>query len=278
MADTADTSDEANTMQLKALIWDVDGTLAETERDGHRVAFNRAFEALGLPQRWSEARYGELLHISGGRERLLHDMAQPGELSVPATDREALAAELHRRKNAHYAELMAGRTLTLRPGVAELIEEAAMRGLMQAIATTTSRANLAALLRLHFGASATACFSSMVCGEDVRHKKPDPEVYRRCLEQLNLGPLEAVAFEDSPGGAAAARAAGVPVVVTPSHYFAHQPFEGVLAIGPGLQTRCGWRPQAASAAASAAVGADQRVGLDQVLAWFENGETVSALP
>ncbi len=265
-------------MQLKALIWDVDGTLAETERDGHRIAFNRAFEALGLPQRWSEARYGELLHITGGRERLLHDMAHRSDQSVPATDREALAAELHRRKNAHYAELMASRTLTLRPGVAELIDEAATRGLVQAIATTTSRANVEALLRLHFGASGARCFRTMVCGEDVRHKKPDPEVYRRCLEQLDLGPLEAVAFEDSPGGAAAAGAAGVPVVVTPSHYFAHQSFEGVLAIGPGLETRRGWRPPAAGGVVGGAVGTDPRVGLDQVLAWFEKGETVSAFP
>jgi HAD superfamily hydrolase (TIGR01509 family) len=259
-------------MQLKALIWDVDGTLAETERDGHRIAFNRAFEALGLPQRWSEARYGELLHVTGGRERLLHDMAQRGD--VPAGEREPLAAELHRLKNAHYAELMAGRTLTLRPGVAELIDEAASRGLVQAIATTTSRSNVEALLQLHLGASADTCFSAVLCGEDVRHKKPDPEVYQLCLQALNLRPLEAVAIEDSPGGAAAARAAGVPVLVTTSHYFADQCFEGVLAIGPGLQTLRGWRPQPAGGVA----GVDQRVGLDQLLGWFERGETVSAFP
>ena len=259
-------------MQLKALIWDVDGTLAETERDGHRIAFNRAFEALGLPQRWSEARYGELLHVTGGRERLLHDMAQRGDL--PAGEREPLAAELHRRKNAHYAELMAGRTLTLRPGVAELIDEAATRSLVQAIATTTSRANVEALLRLHLGASAATCFSAVLCGEDVRHKKPDPEVYRLCLQALNLRPLEALAIEDSPGGAAAARAAGVPVLVTTSHYFADQPFEGVLAIGPGLQTQHGWRPQPVGGVA----GLDRRVGLDQLLGWLERGETISVFP
>ena len=94
--------------QLQAILWDVDGTLGETERDGHRVAFNQAFEALGLPWRWDEAHYGTLLRISGGRERLLHDMRTQSQAPALADEREALARELHRRKNAIYAELVAG--------------------------------------------------------------------------------------------------------------------------------------------------------------------------
>src|SRR5262249_30992666 len=82
---------------LRALIWDVDGTLAETERDGHRVAFNDAFAAANLPWRWSVERYGELLAISGGYERLLHDIAQRNDAPRAAAEREALARELHRR-------------------------------------------------------------------------------------------------------------------------------------------------------------------------------------
>ena len=114
---------------MKAILWDVDGTLAETERDGHRVAFNRAFEALGLPWRWDERRYGELLRITGGRERLLHDMASRSDAPVLAAERLALARELHARKNVLYASVVASAARSrLRDGVAPLIEQAAARG------------------------------------------------------------------------------------------------------------------------------------------------------
>src|SRR5512147_1875221 len=113
---------------LKAILWDVDGTLAETERDAHRVAFNQAFEALGLPWRWDEARYGELLRITGGRERLLHDMASRGDAPVAVGERERLAAELHARKRDFYARVLGERRMALRPGVAELIDDASRDG------------------------------------------------------------------------------------------------------------------------------------------------------
>jgi phosphoglycolate phosphatase-like HAD superfamily hydrolase len=136
---------------IEALLWDVDGTLAESERDGHRVAFNRAFEALGLPWRWDAAHYGTLLRITGGRERLLADMTSRADAPQVAGEREALARELHRRKNGFYAELVGGGAIALREGVAELIDEAAARGVRQGIATTTSRVNVDALLRRQFG-------------------------------------------------------------------------------------------------------------------------------
>ncbi|MFO1329074.1 MAG: HAD-IA family hydrolase [Rubrivivax sp.] len=227
---------------MKALLWDVDGTLAETERDGHRVAFNLAFAERGLPWTWSESHYGRLLSVTGGRERLLHDMATRADAPVPAAQREALAAELHARKNQLYAERVAAGAVQLRPGVAELIDEACSAGLQLAITTTTSRANVDALLTATLGRAWRSRFAAVLCGEDVARKKPDPEVYRRALQALALAPLDTLAIEDSPGGVAAARAAQVPVVVTRSAYFEHATLEDAIAIGPGLGSRRGWRP------------------------------------
>jgi HAD superfamily hydrolase (TIGR01509 family) len=253
--------------RLKALLWDVDGTLAETERDGHRVAFNQAFEATGLPWRWDEARYGELLAVTGGRERLLADMATRSDAPTAVDERESLARELHAMKNRAYAELVRAARLPLRPGVAALMREARAQGLRLAITTTTSRSNVDALLRVHLGERWRDSFGAIVCGEDVQRKKPDPEVFRLALAQLGLQPLDAVALEDSPGGVAAARAAEVPVIVTRSAYFADAIVDGAIAIGPGLHTRVGWRPGLR--------GADGRVALDDVRAWHDAMELVS---
>ncbi|MCA0239740.1 MAG: HAD-IA family hydrolase [Proteobacteria bacterium] len=256
---------------MKALLWDVDGTLAETERDGHRVAFNEAFEALGLPWRWDEAHYGRLLTVSGGRERLLHDMAARTDAPPLAQQREALAAELHALKNRRYADRVAAGAVALRPAVAALIAEARRQGLRQAIATTTSRANLRALLAAAPALGGIDGFDAVVCGEDVQRKKPDPEVFQRALALLQLPSLQALAIEDSPGGAAAARAAGVPVVVTRSHYFAQATIEGAVAIGPGLDRRDGWRP----ALTERGGGGEGRVTLADLQHWCALGDCVS---
>lgn len=227
---------------LRALLWDVDGTLAETERDGHRVAFNLAFEDLGVPWRWGESHYGRLLAVTGGRERLLHDMTQRADAPVPAHEREALAARLHERKNHHYARLVAQGGISLRGGVEALLGEARDAGLRLAIATTTSRRNVEALLGAHLGPQWGRLFDVVVCGEDVARKKPDPEVYLRALQQLQINPVQGLALEDSPGGVAAARAAQLPVLVTRSAYFERATLELATAIGPGLDSRRGWRP------------------------------------
>lgn len=207
---------------LKALLWDVDGTLAETERDGHRVAFNLAFAEAGLNWGWTEQRYAELLEITGGRERMLADMAtQPGAPASPL-QKDALARQLHLRKNQHYAALVAEGRIQARPGVVALIREAAAAGLMQAIVTTTSRSNVQALLPTLLGPHWGACFSAVLCGEDTERKKPDPEVYSLALHRLGLAPHQALAIEDSTPGAKAAHAAGVPLVLRPSVYFPAQ--------------------------------------------------------
>lgn len=256
--------------RFDALLWDVDGVLAETERDGHRVAFNLAFEAGGLPWRWDDARYGELLRVSGGRERLLADMATRADAPSLPHDRDALARALHASKNRFYAQRIASGAIALREGVIELMQECLERGVRMGIASTTSRANVEALLRHHLGASWQGRFAAIVCGEDVRRKKPDPEVYVQALRQLGDGPLQVVAIEDAPGGVAAARAAEVPVLVTRSAYFGAATIEDAIAIGPGLHDRRGWRPALPWDGRSA-----MRVGLDDIEAWYERMEAVS---
>ncbi len=215
---------------LRALIWDVDGTLAETERDGHRVAFNDAFEACGVPWRWDADTYGRLLQVTGGYERILRDMATRPEAPATPQQRETLARELHRRKNALYEARVAAARIGLRPGVRALLDECANQGVLAAIATTTGRGNVNALLRANLGEHWGSRFQAVVCAEDAPRKKPDPQAYLAALRQLRCDAGEAIALEDSPNGLAAALAAGVATVVTRSAYFQDCAFGGALAV------------------------------------------------
>lgn len=235
---------------LAALLWDVDGTLAETERDGHRIAFNRAFEALGLPWRWDDARYGELLAVAGGFERLLADFASHADAPRDDAACRELAGRIHKLKNQYYAAIVAAGKLPLREGVAALIDDCSAAGLRMAITTTTSAANVAALLGAHLGRHWRDRFAAVVAAEDAPQKKPDPRVYQVALERLGLAPAQALAIEDSPAGVRAARAAGVPVIVTRSRYFATAPVDGALAVGPSLGSTRGWVPVPAGTAAT----------------------------
>ena len=255
---------------LRCLIWDVDGTIAETERDGHRVAYNLAFEEFGLPWHWYEAWYGRLLRVPGGRERLLADMGAHREAPTDSRMREILAGSLHARKNQLYARLVESGALPLREGVADLMRECRDRGVLMAIATTTRRASLDALLRHHLGADWRDWFAAIVCAEDGQRRKPDPEVYPHVLRLLGDDPLRTLAIEDSPLGVAAAHAAGLPVLVTRSAYFADASIDEAIAIGPGLHARAGWRPDALAAARP-----ERRVGLDDIEDWLARSEVVS---
>jgi len=257
--------------RLAALLWDVDGTLAETERDGHRVAFNRAFEDFGLPWRWDDCDYGRLLRVSGGFERLMHDMTNRADAPVSLEERAALARAIHTRKNAYYAELVRSGAIALRHGVMALMRECRERDLTMGIATTTSLANVDALLTVHLGARWREWFAVVVCSEDVQRKKPDPEVYARALAALGLSPHQVLAIEDSPDGTAAASAAGVPVIVARSAYFADAHIDAALAVGPGLHERRGWQPMLRVQNDSRAM-----VGLEDLEAWWRH--TQSAAP
>jgi HAD superfamily hydrolase (TIGR01509 family) len=239
-------------MILKAVLWDVDGTLVETERDGHRVAFNRAFVSCGLPWHWSKARYGELQAIYSERERLLRDMAGRPDAPRSASRRDALARRVRDAKIELYPDLLRHARLPLRDGVMSLMQECREQGVRMVIATTTSRACVEALLQFHLGAGWRGWFDALVCGEDVQCRKPDPEVYVRALLRARVCPAHAVAIEDSPVGASAARAVDMPVVLARSSYFVNALFPRVAAIGPGLDQRAGWQPNVSSDAAGPA--------------------------
>jgi HAD superfamily hydrolase (TIGR01509 family) len=245
---------------IKALLWDVDGTLAETEREGHLVAFNQAFQALGIPWRWSEQRYGELLAVPGGRERLEHDMQ--GQVSAPSDPLEcqALAERVHLLKNEIYARIVASGDLPLRAGVGELMEDCERAGVRMGIVTTTSRSNVEALLETHLGKDWESKFATVVCAREAPRKKPDPQAYLLALEALQLRSHETIAIEDAPAGVAAAQAAGLPVIVTRSHYFLAAETSGTLAEGPSLSRTEGWRPKASARTT--------RIGLGQIIRWY----------
>ena len=221
---------------LRALIWDVDGTVAETERDGHRVAFNAAFESAGLPWRWSEADYGPLLTITGGLERILHDMASRSDAPGDVAERLSLARELHQRKNALYADLVSQGRITARPGVLRLMEECQAAGVRLAIATTTSTSNFEALFAMLMQPHWRERFAAVVCAEHAPQKKPHPQVYLLALQLLGIAAHEAFALEDSPNGLEAARAAGIACGITRSAYFASAAFPGAAWVQDDLDT------------------------------------------
>ena len=214
-------------MALRAIIFDVDGTLAETE-EAHRQAFNETFAEWGLPWEWSREDYAELLKVTGGKERIRHFI----ENWRPERGPEILERipELHARKTRRYGEIIASGGVPLRPGVERLIGEAKDAGLLVAVATTTSTPNVGALIRATLGREPEEVFDAMACGEEVERKKPAPDLYRLALEKLKIFPGEAVAMEDSANGLKSALRAGVPVVITPSGYTAHEDFTDALAV------------------------------------------------
>lgn len=210
---------------LKALLFDVDGTLAETERDGHRVAFNRAFAEHGLDWFWDERLYGELLAITGGRERIVHYARRYRPEWLEQDGAELRITAIHRSKNRHFADLLGDGGIRLRPGLARWLDEARQAGLRLGIVTTTSRENLEALLAKTMNDDLASAFTLRVCGQDVTRKKPDPECYRIALNALGLPPTQVLAVEDSRNGLEAACGAGLRAVIVRSFYFRDERFD-----------------------------------------------------
>jgi HAD superfamily hydrolase (TIGR01509 family) len=218
-------------MRLKALIFDVDGTLAETE-EAHRTAFNRTFAAHGLGWHWSMRDYRWLLRTTGGKERM-----RAWQDSLPAAAprlSDADIAALHREKTALYGEILAAGELELRPGVAALIDSARAAGLKLAVATTTNLPNVAALTRCCWKAEPEAVFDVIAAGDEVAAKKPAPDVFELALSRLGLPPEACLAFEDSLNGLGSAQGAGLATLVTPSAYTDDQEFAGADLVRPDL--------------------------------------------
>lgn len=221
---------------LAALIFDVDGTLADTEL-AHLAAFNHAFAVQGMGWAWDVSHYTELLEVSGGKERILHhwQQVQPGLKDIG--NGSALQAEvdrLHAIKTAAYEEAVRDGAVQLRPGVLELMGAADDAGLRLAIATTTSPVNIAALLRTAIGPDWMCYFTVVEDASTAPRKKPHPQVYLQTLQRLGLPASACLAFEDSANGLRAATDAGLATVITPNGFTAHHNFDGALRVLPSL--------------------------------------------
>ncbi|MHB8951244.1 MAG: HAD-IA family hydrolase [Rhodoferax sp.] len=223
------------TTTLKALIFDVDGTLADTE-SAHLAAFNHAFAEMGMGWVWDEALYTELLDVSGGKERILHywkttraDRREVGAMALNDT-----VNRLHELKTAAYEAAVNDGAVSLRPGVLMLMDEALAQGLQLAIATTTSPVNIAALMRRAVGADWRLNFTAIGDASTAPIKKPHPQVYLQMLETLRLKPSDCIALEDSSNGLRSATAAGLATVITPTAYTAHHDFGAALRVVPDL--------------------------------------------
>ena len=203
---------------LQALLFDVDGTLADTERDGHRIAFNLAFRDAGLEWEWSAGLYGELLAVTGGKERIRFYLENYNQDFVAPADLDGFIAGLHQAKTEHYTHLLSEGRIPLRPGVERLLREAREAGLRLAIATTTTPANVEALLVHTAGAESLDWFEVIAAGDIVPAKKPAPDIYFYALEQMALEPPDCLAFEDSHNGIRATRGANLKTIITVNDY------------------------------------------------------------
>jgi HAD superfamily hydrolase (TIGR01509 family) len=217
-------------MTLHALLFDVDGTLADTERDGHRPAFNQAFADAGLDWRWDAELYGKLLAVTGGKERMKYyiDHFRP-DYSKPDNFDE-LVAELHQAKTRHYAALAARGGIPMRPGVKRLLAEARDAGLRLAIATTTTPENVTVLLEHSLGSGTQDWFEVIAAGDIVPAKKPAPDIYHYALEKMGLNAADCLALEDSENGLHASRGAGLKTLITVNDYTLDHDFSGAAVV------------------------------------------------
>jgi HAD superfamily hydrolase (TIGR01509 family) len=207
---------------VNALIFDCDGVLADTERDGHRVAFNRTFAEFGLPIEWSEDTYAEKLQTAGGKERMATELtpefARANGLPETREEQTDLLAQWHKRKTAIYTDMVAAGMLPTRPGITRIIAEAQDHGWEVAVASTSAEPSVRAILERAAGPERAAHFDVVLAGDVVEHKKPAPDIYLLALGRLHVAPSEALVIEDSRNGLLAAAAAGLRCVMTVNGY------------------------------------------------------------
>jgi HAD superfamily hydrolase (TIGR01509 family) len=208
---------------MKALIFDCDGVLADTERDGHRVAFNKAFARKGFGVEWDVETYGKLLEVAGGKERMRHYFESHGWPSG-VCDKDALIKELHRLKTDLFMQIIESGELPLRPGVARLVDEAIASGIRLAVCSTSNERAVNLVVERLLGLQRKAHFAAILAGDVVSKKKPDPQIYNLACHELGLAPSECVVVEDSRNGLLAAKAAGMFCIVTTNVYTKDEDF------------------------------------------------------
>ena len=219
----------------RAIIFDVDGTLAETE-ETHREAFNRAFRGAGLDWSWGQELYRKLLAVTGGKERIRYFIEDFGGEGAPADSLDEFIPALHAEKTAAYTQMVTDGELELRPGVRDVLALARERGYRLAIATTTTPANVDALLAANFGAEGQDLFEVICAGDSVPNKKPAPDVYLEALHELGLSASACIAVEDSRNGLLSACAAGIRTVVTPGIYTDNENFDEAALVIDSLES------------------------------------------
>jgi HAD superfamily hydrolase (TIGR01509 family) len=221
--------------RIAAIIFDVDGTLSETE-ETHRRAFNRAFEHAGLSWHWNQDLYRELLSVTGGKERIRHFIEHYEADGAPEDKLDEFIPALHAEKTRAYTQMVTGGEVELRPGIRKLIRDAKDQGFRLAIATTTTPANIDALLTATFGEEGHDLFEVICAGDSVPNKKPAPDVYLLALEKLGLPAEKCVAIEDSRNGLLSSHAAGIPTIVTPGIYTHDPDFAEAALVVDDLET------------------------------------------
>jgi HAD superfamily hydrolase (TIGR01509 family) len=208
---------------LKALIFDCDGVLVDTEQDGHRVAFNRAFAKKGLNVEWDVPLYGELLKIAGGKERMRYYF-DTTRWPAGVTDKDAFIKELHKLKTDCYMQIIDSGQLPLRPGVARLVDEAIAANIALAVCSTSNERAVNLVIERMLGPERKSRFAVILAGDVVSRKKPDPEIYNLVLSELGLQPQECVVIEDSHNGLLAAKSAGTKCLITTNGYTENEDF------------------------------------------------------
>jgi HAD superfamily hydrolase (TIGR01509 family) len=218
---------------MEALIFDCDGVLVDTERDGHRVAFNRAFAALGLPFEWSVEAYGELLRIAGGKERMRFYFDN-SRWPVEAADRDALIKQLHQLKTDYFIQLIESGELPVRSGINRIVDDAYAAGIRLAVCSTSNERAVIGVVKRLLGLERYAKFAGIFAGDAVSRKKPDPAIYLLAVERLHLDPTRCLVIEDSHNGLVAANRASIACVITTSTYTKAENFDDAAAVYPEL--------------------------------------------
>lgn len=216
-------------MTIKAIIFDVDGTLADTE-DGHRKSFNKAFAESGLDWNWDVVLYDKLLRVTGGKERIKFFVSDFLTNFAKPADYDGFVKNLHALKTLHYTAMLREGHIPLRPGIKQLIQDAQTAGVTLAIATTTTPENVSALLEVGLGKDWGHYFAANGCGDIVPHKKPAPDIYFWVLQKLGLSASDCIALEDSENGLRSSLAAGIKTYITINQYTRTQNFTGATAV------------------------------------------------